>query len=116
MCDPRRRLEHLEARMQGVWPADVQAAKLRALARVRLKIAQVTRPVGHPDIEDARVLLAEDTPEQAAADLKVLRCWARQYPMTLYRADGARARITAKLEEMHQRLQAGKGEPWIPEP
>jgi hypothetical protein len=108
MRDPRRRLERLEARMQGVWPAEVQAAKARALARVRLKIAVALDAVGDPAFKADAELLAGDTPEQAAADVTVLRCWTRQHPETLYPADGVRGRITAKLEEMTQRLQVGK--------
>jgi hypothetical protein len=110
MRDRRRRLEQLEARIRGVWSADVEAAKVRVLARVRLKIAEVTRPLGYPDIEDARALLAGDTLEQASADVEILQRWAQQHPETLYLEGGARARITAKLEEMAQRMRAGKGE------
>jgi hypothetical protein len=48
MRDAQRRLEQLEAQIQGVWPADVEADKARALARVRLQIRVALDAVGHP--------------------------------------------------------------------
>jgi hypothetical protein len=107
MRDRRRRLEQLEERIRGVWPVEVETAKARALARVRLKIATALDAGGDARFKADVALLADDTPEQAAADLETLRRWARQHPATLYPADnGARARITAKLEEMARRLEA----------
>jgi hypothetical protein len=109
MRNAQRRLAHLEARMRGVWPAAVEAAKARALARVRLKIAAALDAVGDARFKADAALLADDTPEQEAADTELLQRWARQHPATLYPdADGARARITAKLEEMARRMQARK--------
>jgi hypothetical protein len=106
MRNPRRRLERLEARIRGVWPADVQAAKVRALARLRLKISVALDRGGDPTFQADAVLLADNTLEQAAADTEILRHWARQHPVTLYPEDGVRERITAKLEEMARRLEA----------
>jgi hypothetical protein len=108
MRDPRRRLERLEARIRGVWLAELEAAKARALARVRLRISAALGVEGDPAFKADAVLLADDTPEQAAADTELLQRWASQHPATLYPVDGVRARFTAKLEEMAQRLQAGK--------
>jgi hypothetical protein len=108
MRNAQRRLEQLEARIRGVWPAEVEAAKARALARVRLKISVALDAAGHPACKADVALLADDTPEQAVADTKILQRWARQHPATLYPDDGARAHITAKLEEMAQRMQARK--------
>ena len=108
MRNAQRRLEQLEARIRGVWPAEVEAAKGRVLARVRLKIAMALDAVGDTRFQGDDVLLADDTPEQVVADLETLRRWAQQYPMTLYPVDGARDRMAARLEEMARRLRAGK--------
>jgi hypothetical protein len=108
MRNAQRRLAHLEARMRGVWPAEVEAAKGRALARVRLKIATALDAVGDARFKADVALLADDTTEQTAADLETLRRWAQQYPATLYLVDGARDRMAAKLEEMARRLHARK--------
>jgi hypothetical protein len=111
MRNAHRRVEQLESQIQGRWPADVEAAKARALARVRLKISVALDAVGHPACKADVALLADDTPEQAAADREILQRWARQYPATLYPDDdGARDRIAAKLEEMARRMQAGRGD------
>jgi hypothetical protein len=108
MRNPQRRLEQLEQRIRGVWPVEVETAKARALARVRLKIATALGMVGDTRFKADTALLADDTPEQAAADAEILRRWAQRHPMTLYPVDGARDRIAARLEEMARRLQAGK--------
>jgi hypothetical protein len=108
MRNPQRRLARLEAQMRGVWPAAVEAAKARALARVRLKIAAALDAVGDARFKADAALLADDTPEQAAADTELLQRWAHQYPATLYSDSGARERIAAKLEEMAHRMQARK--------
>jgi hypothetical protein len=110
MRNPEQRLARLEARIRGVWPAYVEAAKVRALARVRLRISAALGLEGDPAFKADAVSLADDTPEQAEADTAFLQRWARQHPATLYPDDGARARITAKLEEMAQRMQARKGD------
>jgi hypothetical protein len=96
--DPRRRLERLEARTQGVWPAEVQAAKARALARLRLKISVALDRVGDLTFKADAALLAADT--------EILQRWARQHPATLYPDDGVRERIAAKLEEIARRMEA----------
>jgi hypothetical protein len=106
--DPRRRLERLEARTRGVWPAEVEAAKARALARVRLKISVALDRVDDPAFKAYHAFLADDTPEQAAADTELLQRWARRHPATLYPDDGVRERIEAKLEELARRLQSGE--------
>jgi hypothetical protein len=85
---------------------DVEAAKVRVLARVRLKISVALGAVGDPAFKADEALLAGDTPEQAAADLEQLQHWARQHPATLYPEDGIRDRISAKLDEMARRLEA----------
>jgi hypothetical protein len=108
MCYAKRRLAHLEAQMRGVWPADVEAAKARVLARVRLKIRVALGAVGHPACKADAALLADDTPEQAAADTELLQRWAHEYPATLYPDGGARERIAATLEEMTRRMQSGE--------
>jgi hypothetical protein len=106
MRDPQGRLALLEARMQGVWPADVEAAKRRVLARVRLKISLALGVVDDPAFAVDHALLTDDSAEQAAADREILQRWARQHPATLYPEDGARERITAKLEAMGRGLEA----------
>ena len=112
MHSAERRLTRLEARMLGVWPAEVHAAKERALARLRLKISVALDSVGDPTFTADVVRLADDTPEQAAADTAMLQRWARQYPATLYPVDhGVRARIAAKLDAMAHRLEARRREP-----
>jgi hypothetical protein len=62
--------------------------------------------VDDPALPAADALLADDTPEQAAADVETLRRWAQRHLATLHPVDGARERIAAKLEQMAQRLQA----------
>jgi hypothetical protein len=108
MRNAQRRLEQLEQSIRGVWPVEVETAKARALARVRLKIATALDAVGDACFQADAALLADDTPEQAAADAETLRRWAQRHPQTLYPDSTARDRITARLEEMAQRLQAGK--------
>jgi hypothetical protein len=108
MRNAHRRVEQLESQIQGRWPAKVEAAKARALARVRLKIAAALGVVDDPALTADHARLANDSPEQGAADREVLQRWAREHPATLYPDDGARARIAAKLEEMSQRMQARK--------
>jgi hypothetical protein len=108
MRNAQRRVEQLESQIQGRWPAEVEAAKRRALARVRLKIATALDAVGDARFKADIALLADDTPEQAAADLETLRRWAQRHPATLYLVDGARDRMAARLEEMARRLHAGK--------
>ena len=108
MRNAQRRLEQLEQRIRGVWPVEVETAKARALARVRLKIAAALDAVGDTRFKADVALLADDTPEQAAADMETLRRWAQQYPATLYLVEGAKDRMAARLEEMAQRLRARK--------
>jgi hypothetical protein len=108
MRNAQRRMEQLEARIRGVWPVEVAAAKQRALGRVRLKLTMALGALDHPACTADAALLADDTPEHAEADTAILQRWARQHPATLYPVDGGREHIAAKLEEMARRLQAGK--------
>jgi hypothetical protein len=110
MRNAQHRLAQLETQFQGRWPVEVESAKARALARVRLKIATALDAVGDARFKADVALLADDTPEQAAADLETLRRWAQRHPQTLYSDSTARDRITAKLEEMAQRMLARKGD------
>jgi hypothetical protein len=105
---PSAQLAQLETQFQGRWPVEVETAKARVLARVRLKIATALDVVGDARFKADVALLADDTPEQAAADLETLRRWAQRHPMTLYQVDGARDRMAVRLEEMEQRLRARK--------
>jgi hypothetical protein len=106
MRNAHRRVEQLESQIQGRWPVEVEAAKRRALARVRLKIAAALDAVGDARFQADDALLADDTPEQAAADLETLRCWAQQHPATLYPVDDAHDRMAAKLEDLARRFHA----------
>jgi hypothetical protein len=108
MHDLSRRLERLETQLQGVWPADIEHAKQRSLARLKVRIGEACGTSEHPGVQSARTLLMGDTPEQAEADTAILQRWAREHPATLYPDDGARARIEAKLEEMARRPQSRK--------
>jgi hypothetical protein len=108
MRNARRRVEQLESQIQGRWSAEVEAAKQRVLARVRLKIATALDAVGDASFKADVARLADDTPEQAAADTAILQRWARQHPVTLYQDDSARASSAAKLETMARRMQSGK--------
>jgi hypothetical protein len=107
--DVHQRLKRLETQMQASrpsWSSDIEAARTRAAARARLKIGEALHVAWHPAVESARDLLIGDTPAQASADLEILQRWGRQYPAALYPADGTRARIMARMEEMAQRMQA----------
>jgi chromosomal replication initiation ATPase DnaA len=104
MRDLRKRLDRLEVSIQGRWPAQVEAAKARVLARVRHKLCLALHAGDDPAFHAAASRLADDTPEQAAADEEMLRHWARQHQATLYPAEGARARLTAALDTMARRL------------
>jgi hypothetical protein len=107
-----RRLCKLETQLQASqlsWISDVEAASARVAARVRLKIGELLEAAWHPAVKSARDILHGDTPAQAAADLETLQRWGRQHPEVLAPDDGWGARITARVEEMVQRMQAGKG-------
>ena len=109
MRDLRRRLERLEAQIRTsrcAWTSDVESARTRAVARLRLHIGELMGAEHHTAVQSARALLIGDTPEQAAADLKTLQRWGRAHPELLTPHDGWAARITARLEEMAQRPEA----------
>jgi hypothetical protein len=100
--------EELTARMEGQalsWPAFF-AAERRLQGRVRLTIG---RRLGAPDTDrdmaDALMVLAEDSPAQAAHDAAVVRRWDQAHGI-VEDAAGARARIAQRLEEMAERQQA----------
>ncbi len=113
MRDPRLPLERLEAQIQASQPAfssDVEAARARAAARVRLNIGEVLDAAWHPAVKSAHALLIGDTPAQAAADLEVLQRWGTKHPEVLAPDDGTLTRIMQRLEEMARRLhQTEKG-------
>ena len=50
-----------------------------------------------------------DTPAYEATDREVLRRWGKEYSETLAPDDGTLTHISARLEEMAQRLLACKG-------
>jgi hypothetical protein len=109
-----RRVCKLEAQLQPTplaWSADVEACRARAAARIRLHIGERLNVPWHPAVVSARELLVGDTPEQQQADLETLQRWGREHPERLTPDDGWAARFTAKLDEMAQRMQAGKGGP-----
>jgi hypothetical protein len=93
--------------VQAAW--DVEAAKTRVAARVRLKIGEACEAGGHPAVIWARTFLVGDTPAQAEADLATLQHWAASHPDAFDPDEDGRTRIMQKLEEMAQRWQAHKG-------
>jgi hypothetical protein len=106
MRNYEQRLQRLERSLPR-WPSEVEQAKQRCLARLHIRIGDACGLRKHPLVVKAQTDLIEDTPAQAEHDRETLQRWARQHPATLYPADnGARARITAKLEEMARRLEA----------
>jgi hypothetical protein len=107
MHNYERRLQRLEQSLPR-WPSEIEQAKQRCLARLHIRIGEACSIREHPLVVKAQTELMDDTPAQAEHDRETLRRWARQHPATLYPDDGAWARITAKLEEMAQRIQAGK--------
>jgi hypothetical protein len=73
-----RRVCKLEAQIhasQPSWTSDVESARTRAAAWVRLEIGEALDAVGHPAVLSARTLLIGDTPAQAAANLETLTRW-----------------------------------------
>jgi hypothetical protein len=105
-----RRIARLEsAERPGQWPAEVEAAKQRAYARLWLKLGQALDTPDHPRVIWARTMLVDDPPEQAALDLDTLRRWGDAHPNTSYpETDGSRARLERKLEEIAQRMEANR--------
>jgi len=82
------------------------AAERRLQARVRLKIG---RRLGAPDTDrdmaEALMVVANDSPEQAAHDAALFRRWCQAHGI-VSDADGARAYVMRRLDAMAARLQA----------
>jgi hypothetical protein len=93
--------------VQAAW--DVEAARTRVAARVRLHIAERLGIPNHPAAQSARALLEGYTAAQAAADLDLLKRWAASHPDAFEPDEEGCARIMRKVEEMAQRLQAHPG-------
>jgi hypothetical protein len=105
------RLHKLEAQLQAkeppyTWAVEVVWTRARVAARVRRRIGEMRGAGEHAADEDARTLLTGDTPEQAAADLKMLERWDRAHPQAITPEPSVRERISAKLETMARRLEA----------
>ena len=106
-----RRIARLEsAERPGQWPAEVEAAKQRAFARLWLKLGAALDTPDHPRVIWAQTLLVDDPPEQAALDLDTLRRWGDAHPKTLYpdTHPGAKERLIRKLDEIAMRLEANR--------
>jgi hypothetical protein len=100
----------LTARLEGQalsWTA-VHTAERRRQARVRLTFARGLEASGtYPGVAEARMVLAEDAPEQAAHDAALVRCW-RQVHGIIVDTAGARARIAERLEVVARRQSASQ--------
>jgi hypothetical protein len=60
-----RRIGKLEAQRQARQPSyssDVEAARIRTAARIRLHIGEALGAIGHPAVISAQTLLFGDTP------------------------------------------------------
>jgi hypothetical protein len=91
------------------WPSDIEQAKQRCLARLKVRIGDACGIPEHPTVRQAQAMLIDDTPDQAKQDRETLQRYAQQHPELMRHAEGARARITATLEQMVQRLEASHG-------
>jgi hypothetical protein len=98
------RSDSYTAAVQGAW--EMEAARSRVTARVRLRIGEAIDAPWHPSVVLARTMLAGDTPEQHAADLEVLQRWNAAHPDAFPPDEGACDRIMAKLDEMARRREA----------
>jgi hypothetical protein len=108
MRDARRRLERLEQVLPR-WPASVEEAKQRCLARLKVRIGEACGCMEHPAVVAAMASLVDDSPAQDKADRATLQRYAAQYPRRLYPPDNGLAdRIEAKLEEMARRQEANR--------
>jgi hypothetical protein len=98
----------LTSRLEGQelsWPA-IHAAEGRRQARVRLTIARCLEASDtYPGVAEALMVLAEDSPEQAAHDAALVRRWRQVHGIVVDTA-GARARIAERLEVMAKRQLA----------
>jgi hypothetical protein len=105
-----RRWKRPPASTQASWPAEIEAAKQRALARLWRKLGAALDAADHPRVQWAMTFLQDDPPEQADLDLDRLQRWHAAHPDTCYpEVPGVRERIERKLEEMAQRLEAHHG-------
>jgi hypothetical protein len=97
----------LQTRLEGQelsWTA-VHAVERRRQARVRLLIGRrLEVPDTDPGMADALMVLAGDSPEQAAHDEALMRRWCQAHGIVV--DAGARDRVLARLEEMSRRQQA----------
>jgi hypothetical protein len=105
MTDVQRRLQRLEAHDTRLAWADVHTALMRHQARARLAIC---RRLGIDDgdtrLVDAMDGLQGDTPDLARQDGETVAHWQRRHGVTIDR-QGARRRITARLDAMARRQQ-----------
>jgi alkanesulfonate monooxygenase SsuD/methylene tetrahydromethanopterin reductase-like flavin-dependent oxidoreductase (luciferase family) len=107
-----RRIERLERAVPWPpWPSHIEEAKQRCLARLKVRIGDACGTPEHPTVLAAQVFLVDDTPEQADQDRKALHRWAQQHPELMRHAEGARDRISTKVEQMVQRLEASHEQP-----
>jgi hypothetical protein len=110
-------MNHLEKRLQRLeqvlprWPASVEAAKQRCLARVHLRIGETLGKADDPLVVKARGTLIDDTPEQREQDRETLRQWSRAHPDLSRGSEGARDRMSARLDELARRMEAHDHEP-----
>jgi hypothetical protein len=101
-----RRLRRLEQALPlPHWPSEIEAAKQRCLAWLKVRIGEALGKMEHPYVVAAQSLLIDNSPAQAEQDRATLQRYAAQHPELLRGSEGARERINAKLEEMHQRLE-----------
>ena len=103
------RLHKLETQLQArqlCWSMDVESARTRTAARVRLKIGEALGAAWQPAVISARTLMVGDTPHRRLPIERSCGRWGRDYSETLAPDDGTLTRISARLEEMAQRLLA----------
>jgi hypothetical protein len=103
----RELAEELTAHLEGqelLWPA-IHAAEGRMRARVRRSLGRrLEVPDTYLSMADALMVLAEESPEQAAHDEALVSRWRQVHGMTV--DAGARVHIAERLEEMARRQQA----------
>jgi hypothetical protein len=106
------RLQRLERAVPWPsWPSHIEQAKQRCLVRLHVRIGDACGIPEHPTVRQAQAMLSDDAPAQAAQDRETLQRYAEQHPSLMRDADGSRARLTAKLEEMSRRLEASDEHP-----
>jgi hypothetical protein len=104
MRNHEKRLQRLEQVLPR-WPASVEQAKQRSLARLYVTIGELYDRREHPTVRAAQTALVDDTPEQRAQDLETLQRWSWAHPELARGTEGSRARIAAKLDELARRLE-----------